>query len=109
MNLPAGDRICNEAYHVRVTKIKCGTQKELRLGNIDAKRDWGFSPDYVRAMWLMLQQPKAADYVIGTGESHTIREFLDIAFGCVDFDWHEFRETRCLAPATYGYRGALGR
>jgi GDPmannose 4,6-dehydratase len=73
-----------------VAKIKCGMQKELKLGNLDAKRDWGFAPDYVNAMYLMLQQPKADDYVVGTGETHTIREFLDIAFGCVDLDWHEF-------------------
>ncbi len=73
-----------------VAKIKCGKQKELKLGNLDAKRDWGFAPDYVNAMYLILQQPKADDYVVGTGETHTIREFLDIAFGCVDLDWHEF-------------------
>ncbi len=73
-----------------VARIKCGLQKELKLGNIDAERDWGFAPDYVKAMWLMLQQPKADDYVLGTGESHTVREFLEIAFSCVDLDWQKF-------------------
>ncbi len=76
-----------------VAAIKDGTQKELKLGNLDAKRDWGFAPDYARAMWLMLQQSRADDYVIGTGENHTIREFLDIAFGCAGLDWHEFVKT----------------
>jgi GDPmannose 4,6-dehydratase len=73
-----------------VARIKCGQQKELKLGNIDAVRDWGFAPDYVDVMWRMLQQPKADDYVIGTGESHTIKELLEIAFGCVSLDWKEF-------------------
>lgn len=73
-----------------VARIKCGTQRELRLGNIDARRDWGFAFDYVRAMWLMLQQPEANDYVIGTGESHTVREFLEIAFARVGLDWRAF-------------------
>jgi len=76
-----------------VAAIKNGSQKELKLGNLDAERDWGFAPDYVEAMWLMLQQPKAEDFVIGTGENHTIKEFLDVAFGCVDLDWHKFVKT----------------
>lgn len=63
-----------------VAKIKAGKQKELRLGNIDAKRDWGFAPDYVNAMWLMLQQKKPGDYVIATGETHSVREFVEVAF-----------------------------
>lgn len=73
-----------------VARIKRGTQKELGLGNIDARRDWGFAADYVHAMWLMLQQPAADDYVIGTGESHTVREFLEIAFARAGLDWREF-------------------
>ncbi|MBV9579943.1 MAG: GDP-mannose 4,6-dehydratase, partial [Chloroflexi bacterium] len=75
-----------------VARIRAGLQDKLYLGNIDALRDWGYAPDFVEAMWLMLQQPKADDFVIATGESHTIREFLDLAFGRVGLDWHEFVE-----------------
>jgi GDPmannose 4,6-dehydratase len=73
-----------------VAKIKLGLQSELRLGNLDARRDWGFAGDYVRAMWLMLQQNSADDYVIGTGETHTVREFVEIAFNHVGLDWQKF-------------------
>jgi GDPmannose 4,6-dehydratase len=70
------------------TRIKCGLQEKLYLGNLDAKRDWGFAGDYVEAMWLMLQQDKPDDYVIATGETHSIMEFLDEVFGHLDMDWH---------------------
>lgn len=70
--------------------IMAGKQKYLYLGNLDAKRDWGYAPEYVEAMWSILQQDQPDDYVIGTGESHTIREFLDEAFGYVGMDWEEF-------------------
>jgi GDPmannose 4,6-dehydratase len=70
-----------------VAKIKLGLAKELRLGNLDAKRDWGFAGDYVRAMWLMLQQPQPEDYVIATGETHSVREFVEEAFGHAGLDW----------------------
>lgn len=73
-----------------VAAIKLGLQKELFLGNIDAKRDWGFAPEYVEAMWLMLQQDQPDDYVVATGETHTVREFLAHAFSHVDLDWKEF-------------------
>jgi GDPmannose 4,6-dehydratase len=73
-----------------VAKIANGMQGELRLGNLDAKRDWGFAGDYVRAMWLMLQQDEAADYVIGTGETHTVREFCEIAFRTFDLDYEKY-------------------
>lgn len=73
-----------------VAAIKHGLQKELYLGNLDAKRDWGYAPEYVEAMWLMLQQETSDDYVVATGETHTIREFLEEAFGHVDLDWQEF-------------------
>jgi GDPmannose 4,6-dehydratase len=66
--------------------IKLGLVDELALGNLDARRDWGYAPDYVEAMWLMLQQPEAEDFVIGTGEDHTVRELVDIAFAEVDLD-----------------------
>ncbi|MFO0760139.1 MAG: GDP-mannose 4,6-dehydratase [Byssovorax sp.] len=72
-----------------VGRIKHGLQKELYLGNLDAKRDWGHAADYVEAMWLMLQQDAADDFVVGTGETHSVREFLDLAFGRVGLDWHD--------------------
>lgn len=68
-------------------RIKLGLQEDLYLGNLDAKRDWGFAGDYVEAMWLMLQQPVPDDYVIATGETHTVREFLEVAFGHLGLDW----------------------
>lgn len=73
-----------------VAKIKLGKSKELRLGNLDAQRDWGFAGDYVQAMWLMLQQDKADNYVIGMGETHSVREFCEVAFSRVDLDYKEF-------------------
>lgn len=74
------------------TRIKLGLQRKLYLGNLDAKRDWGFAGDYVEAMWLMLQREEPRDYVIATGETHSIREFLDEAFGLLDLDWREHVE-----------------
>jgi GDPmannose 4,6-dehydratase len=73
-----------------VAKIKLGMASELRLGNLQAKRDWGYSGDYVRAMWLMLQQDVAEDFVIGTGETHSVEEFVSIAFERVGLDWHKY-------------------
>ncbi len=73
-----------------VARIKMGTQKELRMGNLDAKRDWGFSGDYVRAMWMMLQQDKPEDYVVATGETHSVREFLQIAFSHVGLNYEDY-------------------
>lgn len=73
-----------------VAAIKLGLQKELFLGNLEAKRDWGYAPEYVEAMWMMLQQDEPDDYVLATGETHSIREFLEVAFGHVDLDWQEF-------------------
>ena len=70
-------------------RIAAGMQKQLRLGNLDARRDWGFTGDYVRAMRLMLQQPEPKDYVIGTGETHSVREFVELAFGLLGMDWQE--------------------
>lgn len=76
-----------------VARIKLGMAKELRLGNLDAKRDWGFAGDYVRAMWLMLQQNEPDDYVIATGVAHTVREFADKAFACVDLKYQDYVKT----------------
>jgi GDPmannose 4,6-dehydratase len=72
-----------------VARIKAGRLKELRLGNLDAKRDWGFAGDYVQAMWLMLQQPKADDYVVASGETHSVRELCQIAFARAGLDWEK--------------------
>jgi GDPmannose 4,6-dehydratase len=73
-------------------RIKLGLQKKLYLGNLDAKRDWGYAPDYVEAMWLMLQQDQPEDLVIATGESHSVREFLEEAFSYLDLDWRDYVE-----------------
>lgn len=73
-----------------VARIKLGLQKELRLGNLDAQRDWGFAGDYVRAMWLMLQQDSPDDYVVATGRTHAVREFVRLAFAAVDLDWERY-------------------
>lgn len=70
-----------------IAKIKLGMEKELRLGNLDAKRDWGYAGDYVKAMWLMLQQDKPDDYVIATNETHSVREFVECAFGHAGLNW----------------------
>ncbi len=74
------------------TRIKLGLQDKLYLGNLDAKRDWGFAGDYVESMWLMLQQDKPDDYVIATGETHSVREFLGEVFGYLDLDWQKYVE-----------------
>ena len=73
-----------------VARIKAGQQKELRLGNLDAKRDWGFAKDFVEAMWLMLQQDKPDDYVIATGETYSVRDFLNVAFGYLNLSWQDY-------------------
>jgi GDPmannose 4,6-dehydratase len=75
-----------------VARISLGLQDELVLGNLDAERDWGFAGDYVEAMWLMLQQETPDDFVIATGQSNTVRDFLDHAFGHLDLDWHRYVE-----------------
>lgn len=71
-------------------QIKLGLAQELRLGNLDSRRDWGFAGDYVRAMWLMLQQDEPSDYVVGTGETHSVRELCQVAFGYLDLDWEDY-------------------
>ena len=86
-----------------VARIKLGLADALHLGNLDAQRDWGFAGDYVRAMWLMLQQDKADDYVIATGESHSVRELVEVAFGHAGLDW-QVRQARSAVPAPGGSR-----
>ena len=75
-----------------VARVKAGLQDKLYLGNLDAKRDWGYAPEYVEAMWLMLQQDAPGDFVIATGESHSPREFCELAFACADLDWEQYVE-----------------
>ena len=84
-----------------VAHIKRGMQQKLYVGNTEARRDWGYAPEYVEAMWLMLQQDEPGDYVIGTGEMHSVREFLELAFAEVGLDWREYVETdpRYYRPA----------
>jgi GDPmannose 4,6-dehydratase len=72
-----------------VARIKLGIADELRLGNLEGRRDWGFAGDYVQAMRLMLQQPQPSDYVIATGEEHSVREFVELAFGHAELDWEQ--------------------
>jgi GDPmannose 4,6-dehydratase len=82
-------------------RISLGRQKELRLGNLDARRDWGFAGDYVEAMWRMLQRPAPGDYVVGTGETHSVRELCELAFARVGLDWkrHVVQDERFMRPA----------
>src|SRR5262249_38939722 len=84
-----------------VARIKLGLDRELRLGNLEAKRDWGFAGDYVRAMWLMLQEEHADDYVIGTGQTHSVQDFVQIAFHHAGLDWraHVVVDPKFYRPA----------
>lgn len=84
-----------------VARIKLGLQKELLMGNLDAKRDWGFAGDYVEAMWLMLQQPKPEDFVVGTGEAHSVKELVETAFSHASLNWKDFvkQDLRFMRPA----------
>ena len=75
-----------------VARIKLGVAKSLKLGNLDSKRDWGFAGDYVKAMWLMLQQDKPDDYVVSTGETHTVKRLVELAFAAVGLDWNKYVE-----------------
>ncbi len=88
-----GETFVTRKITMAATRIKLGLQKKLYLGNIDAKRDWGFAGDYVEAMWLILQYDKPDDYVIATGRTHSVREFLDEVFGYLDLDWKNYVET----------------
>jgi GDPmannose 4,6-dehydratase len=85
-----------------VARIKLGLQPEITLGNLDARRDWGYAGDYVRAMWLMLQQPEPDDYVIGTGTTHSVRDMVELAFRAAGIeDWERYvrADERFLRPA----------
>jgi GDPmannose 4,6-dehydratase len=84
-----------------VAQIKLGLANEVRLGNLDSQRDWGYAGDYVRAMWLMLQQEKPDDFVVASGETHSVQQFLEEAFGLVDLDWRDYvvQDARYMRPA----------
>ncbi len=88
-----------------VAKIKLGVTDKLKMGNIDAQRDWGFAGDYIRAMWLMLQQPQAEDYVIATGKTHSVQELLEVAFSHAGLDWKKYVEIdpKLVRPAEVDY------
>jgi len=85
----------------QVAKIKRGLARKLLMGNLDARRDWGFAGDYVYAMWAMLQQAAPEDYVLATGKTHSIRELLDVAFGCAGLNWENYVEIdpKLIRPA----------
>lgn len=88
-----------------IGRIKLGLQEKLYLGNLESKRDWGFAGDYVEAMWMMLQQDKPDDYVVATGEAHSVKEFLDLAFSSADLDWQEHveQDPRYFRPTEVDY------
>ncbi len=88
-----------------VAKIKLGLADKIKMGNLDAQRDWGFAGDYIRAMWMMLQQPQADDYVIATGETHSVQELLEVAFSHVGLDWKKYVEIdpKLVRPAEVDY------
>ena len=96
-----GETFVTRKITMAVARIVAGKQKKLYMGNLDAKRDWGYAKDYVKAMWLMLQQDQPDDYVISTGETHAVREFLELAFSYVNLDWQDYVEfdERYLRPS----------
>jgi GDPmannose 4,6-dehydratase len=96
-----GETFVTRKITIAAARIKLGLQKELFLGNLDSKRDWGYAPEYVEGMWRMLQADQPDDYVLATNETHTIGEFLDVAFGHLDLDWHDHVkfDPRFLRPA----------
>ena len=96
-----GETFVTRKITMAIARIVAQKQKKLYLGNLDAKRDWGYAKDYVRAMWLMLQQDLPDDYVVATGETYSVKQFLDVAFKYVNLDWHDYVEfdERYLRPA----------
>jgi GDPmannose 4,6-dehydratase len=84
-----------------VARIKSGLSDELRLGNLDSRRDWGYAGDYVKAMWRMVHNDEPRDYVVATGETHSVEQFLELAFGHVELDWHDYvvQDPRYMRPA----------
>lgn len=100
-----GESFVTRKITLGAARIKLGLQRKLTLGNLDARRDWGFARDYMEAAWLMLQQAQPDDYVVATGEAHSVRELLDEAFNYLDLDWREFVETdsKYLRPAEVNF------
>ncbi len=100
-----GESFVTRKITLAAARIKLGLQQKLYLGNLDAERDWGYAGEFVEAMWLMLQQEKPDDYVIATGETHSVREFLAEVFGLLDLDWTEYVESdpRYMRPAEVDY------
>lgn len=96
-----GESFVTRKISLAAARIKLGLQKTLTLGSLDSRRDWGYAPEYVDAFWRMLQRDQPDDYVIATGQSHSLAEFLDAAFESVDLDWHDFVQTdrRYVRPA----------
>jgi GDPmannose 4,6-dehydratase len=100
-----GETFVTRKISMAVARIKAGLQDKLYLGNLDAQRDWGYAGDYVEAMWMMLQQDEPEDYVIGTGETHSVRDFVEEAFASVGLDWRDYVEIdpRFFRPADVEY------
>lgn len=96
-----GENFVTRKITIAAARIKAGLQDKLTLGNLDSKRDWGYAKEYVEGMWMMLQQDEPDDYVLATGQTNTIEEFLDASFGHLDLDWHDFVEfdPKFLRPA----------
>src|SRR3954451_18251063 len=96
-----GESFVTRKVTLGAARIKEGLQRKLMMGNLEAKRDWGFAGDYVRAMWLMLKQPRADDYVVATGETYSVKELLELAFSLLDLDYRDFVEfdTRYTRPS----------
>ncbi|MGH9856504.1 MAG: GDP-mannose 4,6-dehydratase, partial [Acidobacteriota bacterium] len=99
-----GPEFVTRKIAIGAARIKAGLEKELRLGNLDAKRDWGFAGDYVKAMWRMLQQDTPEDFVVGMGENHSVKEFVQIAFDHVGLSWQDYvvEDERFMRPAEVG-------
>jgi len=99
-----GESFVTRKITTSIARILAGVQDQLALGNLEARRDWGYAREYVEAMWLMLQQEQPGDYVIATGETHSVREFLQAAFGYVGLDWQKYVVTdpRLCRPAEVG-------
>jgi GDPmannose 4,6-dehydratase len=100
-----GENFVTRKISTAVARIACGLQDQLRLGSLDPKRDWGYAPEYVEAMWLMLQHDRPGDYVVATGEAHSVREFCEAAFGHVGLDWEKFVtiDPRYVRPAEVNF------
>jgi len=89
----------------QVARIKLGLASKIQMGNLDSQRDWGFAGDYVKAMWMMLQQPAADDYILATGTTHSVKELVEVAFGCIGLDWqkHVELDEKFIRPAEVDY------